>query len=188
MNEAHNMLTPEARTSALRMRIVEKAEAIIRESVKPMERIEGIKILQVDGLGGMGGGHATAPAVPASPTALMNSAPSPVASSCWRARSSCARPSAATPTQSTCHGSTCAPIRQRRSSTSTSTGRACARSTTSATRHNTRVMHSTGQSGNLFSTQYRDFVEPWRRVDYVPLWSAPTVRRCGLARAVIARH
>jgi len=38
-----------------------------------------------------------------------------------------------------------------------------------------RVMHSTGQSGNLFSTQYRDFVEPWRRVDYVPLWSAPTV-------------
>lgn len=56
MNEAHNMLTPEARASALRMRLVEKAEAIIRESVKPMERIEGIKILQVDGLGGSGGG------------------------------------------------------------------------------------------------------------------------------------
>ena len=56
MNEAHNMLTPEARMSALRMRLVEKAEAIIRESVKPMERIEGIKILHVDGLGGSGGG------------------------------------------------------------------------------------------------------------------------------------
>ncbi|HYP70037.1 MAG TPA: flotillin domain-containing protein [Variovorax sp.] len=56
MNEAHNMLTPDARASALRMRLVEKAEAIIRESVKPMERIEGIKILQVDGLGGSGGG------------------------------------------------------------------------------------------------------------------------------------
>jgi uncharacterized membrane protein YqiK len=56
MNEAHNMLTPEARMSALRMRLVEKAEAIIRESVRPMERIEGIKILHVDGLGG-GGGH-----------------------------------------------------------------------------------------------------------------------------------
>jgi uncharacterized membrane protein YqiK len=55
MNEAHNMLTPEARMSALRMRLVEKAEGIIRESVRPMERIEGIKILHVDGLGGSGG-------------------------------------------------------------------------------------------------------------------------------------
>ncbi len=56
MNEAHNMLSPEARMSALRMRLVEKAEGIIRESVKPMERIEGIKILHVDGLGGSNGG------------------------------------------------------------------------------------------------------------------------------------
>jgi uncharacterized membrane protein YqiK len=56
MNEAQNTLSPEARASALRMKLVEKAEAIIRESVKPMERIEGIKILQVDGLGGGGGG------------------------------------------------------------------------------------------------------------------------------------
>lgn len=56
MNEAHNMLSPEARMSALRMKLVEKAEAIIRESVRPMERIEGIKILQVDGLGGSAGG------------------------------------------------------------------------------------------------------------------------------------
>lgn len=58
MNEAHNMLSPEARMSALRMKLVEKAEAIIRESVRPMERIEGIKILQVDGLGGSSGGGA----------------------------------------------------------------------------------------------------------------------------------
>jgi uncharacterized membrane protein YqiK len=57
MNEAHNMLTPEARMSALRMKLVEKAEGIIRESVRPMERIEGIKILHVDGLGGSAGGH-----------------------------------------------------------------------------------------------------------------------------------
>jgi uncharacterized membrane protein YqiK len=56
MNEAHNMLSPEARMSALRMKLVEKAEGIIRESVRPMERIEGIKILHVDGLGGSGGG------------------------------------------------------------------------------------------------------------------------------------
>jgi uncharacterized membrane protein YqiK len=54
MNEAQNILSPEARASALRLKLVEKAEAIIRESVRPMERIEGIKILQVDGLGGGG--------------------------------------------------------------------------------------------------------------------------------------
>jgi uncharacterized membrane protein YqiK len=56
MNEAQNTLSPEARLSALRMRLVEKIDSIIRESVKPMERIEGIKILQVDGLTGGGGG------------------------------------------------------------------------------------------------------------------------------------
>jgi uncharacterized membrane protein YqiK len=57
MNEAHNVLSPEARASALRLKLVEKAEAIIREAVRPMERIEGIKILHVDGLGGGGNGH-----------------------------------------------------------------------------------------------------------------------------------
>jgi uncharacterized membrane protein YqiK len=56
MNEAQNVLSPEARASALRMALVSKAEAIIRESVRPMERIEGIKILHVEGLGGGGGG------------------------------------------------------------------------------------------------------------------------------------
>jgi uncharacterized membrane protein YqiK len=55
MNEAQNVLTPEARQSALRLRIVEKMDDIIRESVKPMEKIDGIKIFQVDGLGGGGG-------------------------------------------------------------------------------------------------------------------------------------
>jgi uncharacterized membrane protein YqiK len=56
MNEAQNVLSPDARASALRLRVVDKAEGIIRESVKPLERIEGIKILQVDGLFGGGGG------------------------------------------------------------------------------------------------------------------------------------
>jgi uncharacterized membrane protein YqiK len=55
MNEAQNVLSPEARASALRLKLVEKAEAIIREAVRPMERIEGIKILHVDGLAGGGG-------------------------------------------------------------------------------------------------------------------------------------
>jgi uncharacterized membrane protein YqiK len=56
MNEAQNVLSPEARASVLRLKLVEKAEAIIREAVRPMERIEGIKILHVDGLAGGGGG------------------------------------------------------------------------------------------------------------------------------------
>ena len=55
MNQAQNVLTPEARLSVMRMRLIEKMEGIIRESVKPMEKIEGIKILQVNGLGGGGG-------------------------------------------------------------------------------------------------------------------------------------
>lgn len=54
MNEAANVLTPESRGSAMRMKLLEKLEGIIRESVKPMEKIDGIKILQVDGLGGGG--------------------------------------------------------------------------------------------------------------------------------------
>jgi uncharacterized membrane protein YqiK len=55
MNEAQNMLTPDSRASAIRMKLVDKLDAIIRESVKPMEKIENIKILQVDGLiGGAG--------------------------------------------------------------------------------------------------------------------------------------
>ena len=57
MNEAQNLLSPEARLSAMRIRLIDKLEGIIRESVKPLERIEGIKILQVDGLGGGGGGR-----------------------------------------------------------------------------------------------------------------------------------
>lgn len=34
-----------------------------------------------------------------------------------------------------------------------------------------RIMHSTGQSGIAFSPLFRSFVEPWARVEYVPLWS-----------------
>ncbi|MDB6002837.1 MAG: hypothetical protein JWP52_4536 [Rhizobacter sp.] len=74
MNEAHNMLSPEARASALRMRLVEKAEDIIRESVKPMERIEGIKILHVDGLMGGGGNGGDGPATSGFSDGVVNSA------------------------------------------------------------------------------------------------------------------
>ncbi len=33
-----------------------------------------------------------------------------------------------------------------------------------------RVMHSSGQSGIVFSPLYRNFLGPWARVEYVPLW------------------
>ena len=56
MNKAANLLTPEARQSAMRRQLIDKLEGIIRESVKPMERIEGIRILHVEGLGGGSGG------------------------------------------------------------------------------------------------------------------------------------
>lgn len=56
MNESHNMLSPEARVSLFRHKLLDKMEAIIRESVRPLERIEGIKILSVNGLGGGKGG------------------------------------------------------------------------------------------------------------------------------------
>ena len=49
------MLTPESRTSNMRMRLLDKLEGIIRESVRPMEKIDSIKILHVDGLGGSSG-------------------------------------------------------------------------------------------------------------------------------------
>jgi uncharacterized membrane protein YqiK len=52
MNEAQNILTPESRASSMRLRLIDKLEGIIRESVRPLEKIEGIKILQVEGLGG----------------------------------------------------------------------------------------------------------------------------------------
>ena len=55
-NEAQNLLSPEARLSAMRLRLIDRLDGIIRESVRPMERIESIKVLHVDGLMG-GGGH-----------------------------------------------------------------------------------------------------------------------------------
>ena len=57
INEADNVLSDEARAGRLREKLLERIEGIVRESVKPMERIEGIKILHVDGVNGAGGGQ-----------------------------------------------------------------------------------------------------------------------------------
>jgi uncharacterized membrane protein YqiK len=55
LNEAENVLTDQARFSLFRRKLLDRIEGIVRESVKPMEKIEGIRILQVDGLNGHGG-------------------------------------------------------------------------------------------------------------------------------------
>jgi uncharacterized membrane protein YqiK len=61
LNEAENVLTDSARASIFRRRLLERIEGIVRESVKPLEKIEGIRILQVDGLNGGGGSAARSP-------------------------------------------------------------------------------------------------------------------------------
>jgi hypothetical protein len=56
LNEAENVLTDQARYSLFRRKLLDRIEGIVRESVKPMEKIEGIRILSVDGLNGNGAG------------------------------------------------------------------------------------------------------------------------------------
>jgi uncharacterized membrane protein YqiK len=55
LNEAENLRSDKSRLSALHTQLIQNLPSIIRESVKPMENIESIKILQVDGLPGMSG-------------------------------------------------------------------------------------------------------------------------------------
>jgi uncharacterized membrane protein YqiK len=52
LNAAENMRSDASRRSSLHRSLVENLPAIIRESVKPMEKIEGIKIVHVEGLPG----------------------------------------------------------------------------------------------------------------------------------------
>ena len=52
LHEAENILDPAIIAMRIKMAIIENLDKIIRESVKPMEAIEGIKIIQVSGLGG----------------------------------------------------------------------------------------------------------------------------------------
>ncbi|NKB15884.1 MAG: hypothetical protein HC774_01515 [Sphingomonadales bacterium] len=49
-NEAQNVLSPESRASMLRRLLIERLEAIVRESVRPLEKIDEIKIFQIDGM------------------------------------------------------------------------------------------------------------------------------------------
>ncbi|MDB5920792.1 MAG: flotillin, partial [Massilia sp.] len=56
-NEADNVLSDAARSGAVRLKLVERMEGIIRESVRPMEKIDSIKIVQLDGIRGEAGGR-----------------------------------------------------------------------------------------------------------------------------------
>jgi uncharacterized membrane protein YqiK len=53
--EAENVLTDGARASLFRRRLLERIEGIVAASVKPMEKISDIRIVQLDG--GMGAGN-----------------------------------------------------------------------------------------------------------------------------------
>lgn len=60
LHEAENVLDPAKSASRIKMAVIEHLGEIIRESVKPMEKIEGIKIVDVGGLNlGAGGGANT---------------------------------------------------------------------------------------------------------------------------------
>ena len=57
MIEAENTLTEDARAASMRSKMLERLEGIIRESVKPLENIEGIKIVQMSGVNDAAGGQ-----------------------------------------------------------------------------------------------------------------------------------
>ncbi len=56
LNEAENLRSEASRTSEVRMQLARNLDSIIRESVKPMESIDTIKIYEVGGLPGSGQG------------------------------------------------------------------------------------------------------------------------------------
>lgn len=51
LNEAENVMSPEAMQMRTRLATLERIEAVVRESAKPLEKISEIKIVHVDGLG-----------------------------------------------------------------------------------------------------------------------------------------
>ncbi len=54
MNEAENVMSADAMQLRARLAAIDRIEAVVRESTRPLERISDIKIVHVDGLGGSG--------------------------------------------------------------------------------------------------------------------------------------
>lgn|GEM_PF-3289406 len=61
VNEAANILSAEQIAMQVRLKLIESLPQIIAESVKPIKNIDGIKIVQVDGLSGNGAQGAEVP-------------------------------------------------------------------------------------------------------------------------------
>ena len=61
LNEAENILTDEARHSLFRRKLLEHVEGIVTASVKPLEKIQDIRIMQLDGIHGGGSGSGGSP-------------------------------------------------------------------------------------------------------------------------------
>ena len=59
LNEAENLRSDASRRSALRLKLAEKIEGIIREWVKPIQNIDSIKVVDVNGLPGFSQGGGT---------------------------------------------------------------------------------------------------------------------------------
>ena len=55
LNEAENVLTEDARAGRLRARLIDKLEAVIAETVKPIANIDGIKLVHMSGGAGAPG-------------------------------------------------------------------------------------------------------------------------------------
>ncbi len=53
LNEAANLLSSEQIAMTVKLKLIENLEAIIRESAKPMEAIDDIRIIQLEGLNGI---------------------------------------------------------------------------------------------------------------------------------------
>ena len=70
VNEAANTMSAEQVEMQIRLALLKHLPEIIRESVKPMENIDDIKILQVNGLNSFSGGSASSDAVENSQASL----------------------------------------------------------------------------------------------------------------------
>src|SRR5690606_34336145 len=57
LNEAENVLSDPARHSLFRRKLLEHVEGIVSASVKPLEKIQDIRIMQLDGIAGGNGGE-----------------------------------------------------------------------------------------------------------------------------------